>query len=254
MIKQLVYGGIFAVIFTVIIGGILFLLFRSAPTCFDDIQNQNEIGVDCGGVCGVICEQKNVKPVEILSLSGFPDGEGKIVLIAEIKNPNDNFGAENFVYSFNIYDFSGAKIKSVSSRSFLYAGETKFIFGLTEIPAADFPRKELVFSDYNWKTKDEFPMPDIQIKEYKTLFGGENSPYSVFIEGIAKNSDVFSVSKVSAIAAVFGKSGEIIGVSRTEWENFFPNEEKKFRIVFPKNLNFESIDSALTKIFIEVKR
>ena len=48
-----------------IISVILYLALNKKPTCFDGIQNQGEVGVDCGGSCVILCRVQYTNPVVI---------------------------------------------------------------------------------------------------------------------------------------------------------------------------------------------
>ena len=41
------------------------VLFKVDPTCFDGKKNQDERGIDCGGVCALVClaDAKTVVPI-----------------------------------------------------------------------------------------------------------------------------------------------------------------------------------------------
>ena len=48
--KQLkIFSGFAVLVLLIVLGGIYY--FEPSPSCFDKIQNQNEEGIDCGGVC-----------------------------------------------------------------------------------------------------------------------------------------------------------------------------------------------------------
>ena len=59
---------IIAIIFFLILAGFGFLVYWNIlpnPSCFDNIQNQNEEGIDCGGPCQS-CEAAALKNLEII--------------------------------------------------------------------------------------------------------------------------------------------------------------------------------------------
>jgi hypothetical protein len=249
-IKQFIYGSIFIGIFILIIAGIYFLFFSTGPTCFDKIQNQDELGIDCGGVCSLSCEQKNAQPLEVSYVKKVKNGNNKAVLLAEIKNSNFEFGASSFEYSFDISDIDGNKVKSISGQSFIYPGETKYLF---EIIDADniYTTQDLTLSQYIWKSKDEFQKPNIQIKEHKTEINSKDSIYPLVVSGVIKNIDIISVSKAIISAFVYDNMGTIIGVSKTELENIRPTDERNFTIVFPKDINISLINQNTTRVYVD---
>ena len=47
-----------------VIAGVFFAgyaLFRAEPSCSDNLKNQNELGVDCGGGCERVCREEVVE-------------------------------------------------------------------------------------------------------------------------------------------------------------------------------------------------
>lgn len=166
-IKQLIYGAVFLGIIFLVIFGVYFIWLKPAPTCFDSKQNQGETGIDCGGPCAP-CEQKYAKNLDISWVKNFSNADDKIVLVAEIKNPNLNYGAGDFVYSFDIYNKFGEKAKTISDQSFIYNGEVKYLIKAIDFKPQDFSKSELSFSQFVWKSKDDFKKPQVRLKEFKT--------------------------------------------------------------------------------------
>src|SRR4030042_1047573 len=125
LLKQIIYGvGYLAVFF--LIGFLIYNShFKPAPTCFDGKQNQNETCVDCVGPCAS-CEIRTLSPLEAIQIKRF-SGDNQAVVTAEVKNPNLNWGADQFSYTFDVYGKNGAKIKSIAKTSFIYAGEIKYL-------------------------------------------------------------------------------------------------------------------------------
>jgi len=87
ILKQLGYGSLYLAIIMVFVVGIYSVTVREDPTCFDNIQNQSEEGVDCGGDC-VSCVLKNAK-LEIRQSTFIPAGADRITVLAVVRNPTE---------------------------------------------------------------------------------------------------------------------------------------------------------------------
>ena len=98
-----------------IAAGVLFVLygvfFTAAPTCFDGTQNQNERGIDCGGVCTLLCSNIERQPVVLWARSFQTDtlsttlGQvGIYTVAAYVQNQNGSAGARAMRYSFQLFD------------------------------------------------------------------------------------------------------------------------------------------------------
>src|SRR3989344_1711391 len=93
--KQLIYG----LGYLACLGLIFFLLYSAFNTrqvgCFDNVLNQNETEVDCGGVCAP-CALKQVRSISVTSVEGVTLATGNRVVLLELQNPNDQLGAMDF--------------------------------------------------------------------------------------------------------------------------------------------------------------
>lgn len=233
-LKQILYGSGYLLFIFLIIAGVYFVWLKPAPTCSDGRRNQNETGVDCGGVCAS-CEIKTLFPMET-SWSRYFSAGSKTILAAEIKNPNSNYGANNFSYTFDVYNSSGEKIYTLTKDSFIYAGEIKYLVEAgVNINPENINKIEFSFSDPNWKSKDEFSKPEIQTREIKT-----EAAQPVSASGLAINNNAFNLSKINVIAFLFNKEGSRISVSKTELDNIKAFEEKFFRVAFPADISLTS--------------
>lgn len=85
------------------VGAISFILFYEKPTCFDGVQNSNELGVDCGGACELLCTNQVTKPV-VLWERHFRVVDGVYNLLAYIENPNPTAYLRGAQYIFKIYN------------------------------------------------------------------------------------------------------------------------------------------------------
>ncbi len=77
--------------------------FTATPTCFDNTQNQNEDGVDCGGVCALLCASTARAPVVLWSRA-FETAPGVYTAAAYVQNQNGSAVARGVHYSFQLFD------------------------------------------------------------------------------------------------------------------------------------------------------
>src|SRR3989304_8281011 len=103
MIKQLLYGILFLVVFGLVFFPV-YRLFVPAPSCSDGIQNQQEEGVDCGAVCGLSCAP-TLHSLIINQIELIANSDGSYDAIAQLDNDNTIYGASRVDYRV---DVSGA--------------------------------------------------------------------------------------------------------------------------------------------------
>ncbi len=246
--KQILYGAFYLLVLAVLGGGIYFAFFKPAQSCYDKIQNQDEVEVDCGGVCSNICTPVKIKPIELYGqiLTLRPDAE-HMSLVAQINNPNLDYSAKGFSYTFSLYDSSGTVIKSLTGTSFIYLGEAKYIL-VANVPRVDFSRVSFMAKNTEWvPSKDATGPPNlalvgaqVNVKEGKLV-----------VEGSIANKDIIIVGQVTVLALFYGNLGQIAGASQTEVTDLSLGETRAFSVVHP---NIENIDLTATKIFLYAER
>lgn len=84
-----------------------FAILHKAPSCSDFVQNQDEEGVDCGGVCARMCVADLAAP-QVTFVRSVVGGPGRTDVIAYIDNPNQDAKAEDASYRIELYDANNA--------------------------------------------------------------------------------------------------------------------------------------------------
>ena len=90
-----------------------------------------------------------------------------------------------------------------------------------------------------------------KIENYKKMLSETAEIYPVAVSGIVRNNDVVPASKVVIVGFLYNNFGVIISVSKTEIDKISPTDEKSFKIVFPPNIDPQSININATKIYID---
>ncbi|HEY4498966.1 MAG TPA: hypothetical protein VJH94_02785 [Candidatus Paceibacterota bacterium] len=80
-----------------------FAKFYAPPSCTDGKQNQEELGVDCGGPCARLCP--NQAPDLIVRWQrSFPVTNASYNALAYIESSNPRLGSKNVNYIFKLYN------------------------------------------------------------------------------------------------------------------------------------------------------
>ena len=227
--KQIIYGAFYLIFLGAVISTAYFFLLKPEPSCFDNKQTQNEKGVDCGGICSKECLPQGLRPLELVDrILTFKTSPGKISALARVGNPNQEHAAKSFSYSFVFYNSGREEIKSFSGRSFIYAGEAKYVLLPNVEPGADFSRLEFHSGDYDWVAEEFYgEAPILEISGVGAKIDGR----SIVVEGRILNNDTIAVSEVTLLAIMRNNQGNIVGASQTEIDGVFPNETKSFSII-----------------------
>src|SRR3989338_1384244 len=123
--KQLTY---FLVFLIVIIGVIVgFYLNITAPSCNDKKQNQDEKGVDCGGVCAKECLGE-IKDLAVLWSKPLQVSGSDYDAIALVENRNLFLSSKSVKYQFKFYDDRNILIALREGKIFINPGQKFAIF------------------------------------------------------------------------------------------------------------------------------
>ncbi|MDO8504911.1 MAG: hypothetical protein Q7S36_03625 [Candidatus Liptonbacteria bacterium] len=243
LFKQFLYGFFFFLVWAVFFYGIYLLSIKPPPSCFDNIKNQREVGLDCGGPCAKICLPANVRKITSggqAQLFILPSGLVGALFVVE--NPNSDYAVSDLVYSLNVYDGGGSLLKTITGHSFIYGEEIKYIaspalsFG-TSTPA----RAEFKIKDPVWIKTANFRRPDIKIQSSASAIQGEN----VQITGRVLNQDIVAFPFVKIVAVLSYDFGNQAGVSETQLENLLPGEVRDFTIFHPALLDLNLLSTQL---------
>lgn len=251
LVKQLLYGSLYLLVVAAIFLIVYFLFLKPSPTCSDGRQNQGETEIDCGGPCSP-CEIAQLKPLTVNWAASTPARENEISLLAEIVNPNLNFGAQTFSYEFKVIGPFGALLKTAKGQSFIYSGEKKYLIEPSlKINLQDVSRVELLIEKESvaWQSEKELIKPRLSTRSIET----ETTSQGVKVKGLIKNEDPLLIPQVKIIAILYNRQNTVLNASFTTKNDLKGLEEEFFSIELPKGKWIEQLDLNRTKVFIEPK-
>ncbi len=246
--KQLIYG--FS--YVIIVGLILFLIlapkFTPAPSCFDNIQNQGETGVDCGGPC-IPCYLKNAKP---LGMQGTPQifktaDLGKAFAVVNFVNANVDLGLQSFPYSVSFSDESGNSVGIVDGSSGVMPGESKYVVveydGASDVIGKISNAEVRLLGGESWTRSSDFLVPSLSLPTGPSLSTTTNA---IQVSGIVQNGSAFSVPSVDVVAFILDKYGNPIFAGHTTLNSLASFATSSFSVYFPTSI-FAGTDLAAVK-------
>jgi len=247
--KQFTIAIVFIFIIVVVGLGIYFLNRPSAPTCFDGIQNQGEKGIDCGGPCGP-CPEDIRESLEIISQDFIPTTENNFDLIAEIKNPNKDWGVESLSYKFDLYDRNSQIIGSQKGDIHLLPQETRYIIKQRFYSITKPVRIELKLEKINWQRLKDFEELELRIKDKKLKITEQGFNKLV---GNVENKSNYNLDKIEVTGLLFS-NGKIVAAGVTEMRTILIGETRYFEINWPYQISDEITSFELkpyTNIFLD---
>ena len=100
---QIFYTGVLILVIAVFGFLIIAPTFTKAPTCGDNKQNGDEVGIDCGGSCARACLSQ-VDAISVLWARSFKVIEGRYNAVAYLENHNKNTAIDKINYRFRFAD------------------------------------------------------------------------------------------------------------------------------------------------------
>lgn len=227
--KHALYGSLFLFIFALIITAAYLLFFWSSPSCEDNVLNQDEESVDCGGVC-IDCEVKNFRlirsEVGIMPISGT-----KLTLVASLTNLARDYGATGVRYSLDIKSIAGDSLDLIEGETVVLPEAIKYIIEPNlPIHPSDIGRIDFeVDQEFEIVPKDSFVQHDIIIKQAKpTLSEGV-----MRVDGIVANNTGSDISTLKLNALIRDSQAQLVSAAITVVNQLPAFGSKTFSVFVP---------------------
>lgn len=249
-VKQVIYGIFYIIVIGGLATGIYFLFLKPAPSCFDNIQNEGETGVDCGGPCTALCIPTTTQAISTLgAVQVFSPLSGHVTVLAQLENANADLAASSFNYVITLYGTDGSTtIATYPGTSFMYADETKYLIIPNESLSGAVGRADIAISNTQWVPAEQMGLePQFTFTNQQDVASANGY---VTVSGDVTDRDVASFSHV-IILAIFKNAAEApIGASQTELDSIAPGDTQHFSITYPA-LPDENISATDFKAYAE---
>ncbi len=247
--KRLVIGFVYLLILAVITGVIYLIAQPSIPTCSDNIKNQGEEGIDCGGPCS-LCDWQLQKDLEIVWVKAMKTKKDYVDLAAKIRNPNNNFGAKAINYEFDLYNDEEGLITSVKGNSYIFPKDSRYIIE-QKIPVFEKVAKtEFKINSVDWQELISYEEPDLLIRNPQF----EQSFDKTEAVGTVENRSNYDFSIIDVLAVLFDKDDEVLAAGEMELKTILSQESRYFKMnwAFPIAEEVKRVDIiAETNIFLD---
>lgn len=228
--------------FIIIAIGVYFLQYYRPPTCTDGKQNQNEEGVDCGGVCAVACTASIADPIVLWSRA-FPVSHGIYNAVAYIENPNANLGVTMVTYRFKLYDDANVLVAERVGKAFIAPNERFAIFEPHLNVGERIPKRAffefIKFSDWTKLGKD---MPKILVRGEKF----SNTDTAPRVDATLQNGTIVDIPDINVVAIVYDKNDNAMAVSATKVDKL--KADSSYDLAFTWDVPFPSLPSQVEVI------
>lgn len=232
--RQIIVAAVFFSILTLLLLGVYFAFIKSPATCFDNKKNQNEQGIDCGGICSAVCKEVIVaEDLQFQEVVFVPGGNNRFDVLAKVYNANDQIGASSFRYTFELKDASGAVLQTYSGKSYILPQETKNIIAIGLETEGEPASVGFLVDSVEWERfsgYQEKPAVNIYQKRYNELTTGVGFG-EVF--GLLSNESPYDFQTIIVKVILRDKSGKALAFNTTTMNTVRSSEERDFRLIWP---------------------
>lgn len=225
--RQLIYLSIIFGFFLLIFLS-LYLIYKPVPTCFDNKKNQDELEVDCGGICAKACPAQLI-PLTIWWTRIFPIGDGLYDVANLVENQNTHFGVKNIKYVLRIYDQFNVLIAERTGETFFNPQE-KFVIYEPNIDTKE-RKAERAFLYLD----DTAVWQRIKVTPPTLVVGTKNFSNlpQPRLQSKVTNSSLEMLRNSKFVAVLSDTSGNALGASQTLIDSLSGNESRELNFTWP---------------------
>lgn len=200
----------------------------------DGKRNQNETGVDCGGLCGACVVEPILEDIRVLETSWVLGGKGNVYdVVGKISNPNNDYGASSVPYTFRVLDASGGVLLEKVGTSFILPKEEKYIVE-TSLSLSGTPlRVELALGKVGWEKfagYKEKPALEVFNKNYEQIVSGVGFGQA---KGLVVNNSPFDFTNLGIVVVLRDGAGKVVALQKTEQNTLRSGQQRDFTLLWP---------------------
>ncbi|MFA6437623.1 MAG: hypothetical protein WC242_05045 [Candidatus Paceibacterota bacterium] len=227
-------------VFTILILIVIFFIYRGLnnDNCYNQIKDEQEEGIDCGGVCSVTCE--SLDKIEILWIKKVQSGNGKDNFLALIHNPNNLYGISSFDYEFIGFNENGEQIVSRKNKDFILPSQTKYLYELNMDRNDGINKIELKISNESWQKFSIYKDPTLSVLS-KTVQNINVGRFNLELSGRLVNDSIYNLRSVDIMAVLFDKNDSPVELGSNYLGNIQSREKRDFKILWQSNLKSQEI-------------
>jgi hypothetical protein len=254
--RRLFYLSILVAIILIFGFLIVYKNLNKTPTCFDNKQNGEETGIDCGGSCMLACT-KQVDKITTLWARAFQVVPGRFNAVAYLQNQNENTVVNKINYKFRFYDKDNIYIGKREGQTYIPPSGKFAVFA----PAIDVGNSVPIYTYFEF-TEDPIwiKVSPERVSVLKILVSDiklENESVSPILSATLTNASLYRIPEISVVAILYDALGNAVSTSHTYLDvlkaeektqiNFTWREPIKEKVVATEIIPMFNIDSAKLK-------
>lgn len=227
------------------IAAIGFVLFYEAPTCTDGKLNGDEVGIDCGGSCQLVCTTQAYDPVALWERY-FRVDNGVYNVLSYVENPNPAVEITQARYVFKLYNEDNVLIAeregniTLAPKSVMPIIETGISTAL-QVPT----RVSFEFLDeFVFEKKD--PSDAIVVLKDEYI---ENENTNPRIRAIIQNLSLQYLQDIEVIVIVYDVFDNVLSTSSTYVPRLGPEESSDIVFTWPNPFTEDVVRIELIPVY-----
>lgn len=227
--RRVQYGAGFTAFCSLITIMVYFGFFYTPANCFDGFLNNDELGIDCGGSCTLICPF-TVMPPKVVWAESFKIVDGQYNAVAYIENKNPQAGTPALAYTFKLFD--GAEV--IAERKGVTILPPDSVYPVFEGRVLTKDNRTPTKTEIDIETADTWLPANIGRSQFRTLdielLSADARPrLNVKLE----NTELTSAKGVEVVATIFNQEGKPLTSSQTVIDEFDSRSEKDITFTWP---------------------
>ncbi|MDH5442372.1 MAG: hypothetical protein OEX08_02100 [Candidatus Nomurabacteria bacterium] len=207
--------------------------FSETPTCSDNKQNGDEVGIDCGGGCRLVCTVQ-ASPIVLKWQRPFQTLNDVYNVVAQLENVNPDLGIRELVYDVKIYDQDNVLIVGPIQRTTTIGPNQNHVLFIGPLETSKSREPARVFfklaGSSGWEHVDTFfAKAPIVVRRQNFV----NSPNGAALDIELENTTQRQVYDIEVIVLLYDATGNVVGVSRTEIDMMNPNTTDVSTLTWP---------------------
>ena len=206
--------------------------FNKTPTCFDNKQNGDESGIDCGGACVKACVFETDE-VSVLWARSFLVVPKRYNAIAYLENHNKNLAIPKIKYQFRFADKDNIYLGRREGVASIPPGRNFAIFER----GIELGNSDPIYTTFSFtETPNWISVPDNKINQLQVLVSNvnlENEQTSPHLSATLKNNSLFVIPDIKVIAILYDANHNAISASSTYLDKLSGEEEKVINFTWP---------------------
>ncbi len=194
-------------LFFAVLGALGWYFFiYTPPSCTDGVMNQDEEGVDCGGVCVSLCTAPRVSSLWARSVRVAP---GVYHAVAMVRNPETDSGTKGLPYTFSLFDDENILVAERRGVMYIDPGEIAPLLVTNIITGERVPTRTFVaFGDGAWQNMENTESP-------LRLVSQELEENALRLSVVVENTSALPVDDITLTALLYDESDLLIAASQT---------------------------------------